>query len=160
MIKKFVIPILILLSLIVIQLVLIPLISISNVEPNIVLIYLILYSLKYGQQLGMLLAFFIGFMFDIASGGLMGSGMFSFTLASFIAGYFYKEEFSDVLQNVKSFILIIFISALVFFTLYSVLGSKDVAVLTKLSFIVYVLLSSAYTVLVSQIIYLIPRIRL
>jgi rod shape-determining protein MreD len=160
MINKFIIPIILFLILIVVQLVLIPLISIGGVAPNIVLVYLIFYSLKNGQKLGMLFGFFIGFMFDIASGGLIGSGMFAFTLATFIAGYFSKEDFTETIQNIKSYLVVVSISAIVFFTLYSVLGSMDVAILTKHNFVVSVLLSSAYTVLISQAIYLIPRFRL
>ena len=160
MIQKFIIPTILFLILIVIQLVIIPLVSIDTIAPNIVLIYLIIISLKYGQKLGMLFCFFIGLMFDIASGGLIGSGMFSFTLATFIAGYFYKEDFVDIIQNVKNYILIVSLSSIVFFTTYSVLGSLDVAVLTKYNFIVYVALSSAYTILISLLIYLFPRIKL
>lgn len=160
MIQKFIIPTILFLILIVIQLVIIPLVSIDTIAPNIVLIYLIIISLKYGQKLGMLFGFFIGLMFDIASGGLIGSGMFSFTLATFIAGYFYKEDFVDIIQNVKNYILIVSLSSIVFFTTYSVLGSLDVAVLTKYNFIVYVALSSAYTILISLLIYLFPRIKL
>lgn len=160
MVVKIIIPLIVSLVLILINLTLIPLISIANIVPNVVLIYLILYSVKNGQISGTLFSFFIGFLFDVASGGLIGSGMFSFTLVGFVAGYFYKEDYDEVFQNIKSFLFLIAISSLLYFSFYSILGISEIDKVNKFSFALYIVFSSIYTLVISLVIFVIPRNRL
>ncbi|MBU0475184.1 MAG: rod shape-determining protein MreD [Bacteroidetes bacterium] len=160
MINKIVFPILIALVLLPIQLVVIPLISISNIIPNIVLIYVLLYSFRYGQIAGTIFAFFIGILYDTASSSLLGSGMFSFTLAAFIAGYFYKEDFKDILLNIHIFIFALLLSSFIFFLFYSVLGTEGIIVESNFSFITFALFSSVYNIIFALSLYLIPRNKL
>lgn len=157
MINKIVLPLLVALILIPVQLVLIPLISINNVIPNILLIFILFYSLKHGQIAGTIFAFFIGLIYDLSSGGLIGSGMFSITLAAFIVGYFYKEDFKDILLNVEIFILALFLSSFLFFIFYSILGTEGIRIENQFSFIAFTLYSSAYTIVLALFVYLIPR---
>ncbi len=160
MISKIIIPILILLILTLLQLVVVPLISIDNVVPNIVLVYVLFYSLKNGQNAGTIFAFFMGFIYDLSSSGLIGSGMFSFTVAAFIAGYFFKEDFNDIVQNPKILILLFMLSSSLFFFFYSVLGSDGISIESQYSVILYSIFSALYTTLISLSIYLIPRNKL
>jgi len=117
---------LIFLILAVLQLTLVPLISVNTIIPDLVLIYVVIFALKHGQLKGTFFGFIIGFFFDIFSGGLLGSAMFAKTLAGFIAGYFYKDEFSEIFSNSILFTSIIFVSALVDSLFYSVLGSREI----------------------------------
>ena len=107
MLNRFIIPLLIASVLIAIQFFIVPFIAVEYISPNIVLIFVILYSLRYGQLSGTFFGFLVGFLFDVASAGLIGSGMFAFTLASFIAGYFYKEDYLEVIYNKKVFLSIV-----------------------------------------------------
>lgn len=157
MITKIVIPIIVGLVLTVVQLVAIPFISINGVVPNIVLIYLIFYSLKHGQIAGTFFAFFMGFMYDIASAGMIGSGMFSFTLAAFIAGYFYKEDIYEILQNRKIILMLFMLSSILFFFFYSIFGTDSIRIEDQYSYFIYALLSAFYTTLIALFVYLIPR---
>ncbi len=154
MILKILFPILISFILIAIQLVIIPLIAIYGVVPNVVLIYLLFYSLKKGQISGTIFAFFIGLFYDLASGGLIGSGMFAFTIASFISGYFYKDSFVEILKNIKIIILVFLLSSLMFFFFYSVLGNNEVILNNNFGYLMFSLLSAFYTSILALSIYI------
>lgn len=157
MLTKIIIPIFILLFLTLLQLVVIPLISINNVVPNIVLIYVLFYSLKHGQNAGTIFAFFMGLIYDLSSSVLIGSGMFSFTIAAFVAGYFYKDDLRELVQNPKVVILLIMISSVLFFFFYSVLGTVGISIESHYSYFLYSIFSALYTTLFALSIYLIPR---
>jgi len=160
MIKGIVLPIILVFILIPIQLVLVPFISIENVTPNIVLLYLLFYSLQHGQISGTIFAFFIGFLYDISSAGIIGSGMFSYTLAAFISGYFYKENFIEIIQNGKIIIISFMLSSFLFFLFYSILGTESITIENQYSFILFSLYSSLYSTLFALSIYLFPRNKL
>ncbi len=95
--KKYLLPVLIFVPLAAIQLTAIPFISFRGIFPDLILILVVYYSVKEGQIFGMFLGFSLGFLFDLISGGLIGSSMFAKTLAGFLSGYFYKEnDFSNL----------------------------------------------------------------
>jgi len=157
MLNRIIIPIFIALILIALQFIVIPFISVKFIIPNIVLIFVVLYTLRYGQISGSLFGFFIGFFFDIASAGFIGSGMFAFTLASFIAGYFHKEDYDEVIFSIKLFLPIMFLLSSLFFIIYSVLGMQSIEVQLNYSIIIYSLLCGFYTTVISLVIFLLPR---
>lgn len=154
MIRKIIYPVLISFVLIGVQLVVIPLISIKGIVPNVLLIYLILYSLKNGQIIGTLFAFVIGFVYDLSSGGLLGSGMFAFTISSFTAGYFYKDSFIEILKNTKIFIFLFLLSSILFFFSYSILGNNGVILDNQFGFFLFSILSALYNTLLAMFIYI------
>ena len=157
MLNRIVIPLIIASTLIAIQFIVVPFISVKFIIPNIVLIFAILYSIRFGQIRGTFFGFLVGFLFDIASGGFIGSGMFAFTLSSFIAGYFHKEDYLEVIYNTKLFILVIFLLSSLFFILYSVLGMQSIEVQQNYSFIVFSLLCGFYTTVISLTIFAFPK---
>ena len=112
--------------LVVLQLTLVPFVSVSGIIPDLILIYIVIFSLRFGQIKGTFFGFAAGFFFDLFSGGLLGSAMFAYTLAGFIAGYFYKDEFDEVFSNSFLFSSILFVAALINSFFYAVLGSVDV----------------------------------
>jgi len=103
MFKSFIVPIILFIPLAVLQLVFVPLITVQNIGPNLIIVLLVFLTLTNGQVYGTLLGFVLGFLLDIISGGIIGAYMFSFTLAGFIAGYFYNENKFDI--NTSSFVL-------------------------------------------------------
>jgi len=155
--NRFLIPTIIALILIAIQFFVIPFISIGSIIPNIVLIFVILYALRFGQISGTFFGFLVGFLFDIASAGFIGSGMFAFTLSAFIAGYFHKEDFLEVIYNLKIFLSLIFLLSTLFFLLYSVLGMQSIEIQQNSSFIIYSLLCGLYTTVISLSIFALPK---
>jgi rod shape-determining protein MreD len=121
-INKYIIPILIFIPIAVIQLTLVPLISINSIAPDLVVILLVFITLKNGQLYGTIMGFVFGLLFDLMSGGLLGSAMFAKTLAGFIAGYFYNE--SKIIENTNTvkIVFIVLIIAIIDSSIYSLLA--------------------------------------
>ena len=143
------IPVIIFIPLAILQLTIIPLISIDHVGPDLILILLVYFTLLYGQVYGTVLGFSLGLLFDIFSGGLLGSAMFAKTLAGFIAGYFYNEN--KVEQNLGSlyFLMIIFLCATIDSFAYSVLAYTGTGLNTIYLIFEMSILPGAYTAILS-----------
>ena len=157
MLNRIIIPAIIALLLIALQFTIIPVISVKFIIPNIVLIFVVLYTLKFGQINGTLYGFLVGVVFDFASAGFIGSGMFAFTLSSFVAGYFYKEDYLEVLNNLKVFLPLMLFLSILFFLLYSVLGMQTIEVEQNYSFILYAVLCGFYTTIISLALFILPK---
>jgi len=121
----YLIPFLIFLPLLILQLTVIPFFAIDNVVPDLTIILLVILAIRRGQIQGTIYGFLFGLLLDIFTGGLIGSAMFSKTLAGFIAGYFYSEnpEESTVLDF--KFISIVFLCASIDSFFYSILGTSE-----------------------------------
>lgn len=104
-----------------IQVTLLPLISIKSVGPDLIIILLVYYTLQFGQFYGTLAGFILGFLFDLISGSLLGGFMFSKTITGFLIGYIYNENKIEEYIYSYWFVLIVFIAALVDSLIYSML---------------------------------------
>ena len=121
MIKNLIIPILFFIPLALLQLTVIPFISYQNISPDLLIILVVYFTLLRGQLFGTILGFIVGILFDLASGGLLGSTAFAYTLSAFITGYFYNEK--KITPNLTSlnFSLIVLLAATLAIFLISVL---------------------------------------
>jgi len=90
--------------LVIIQITLIPFLSYRQIAPDLILILLVFFTLSAGQLKGTIMGFTLGLLFDIISGGVIGSAAFSKTLCGFLTGYFYNENKMDF--NLKSFLFL------------------------------------------------------
>lgn len=99
--RKLLLPALLYMPFAAAQLLLAPVISFDFIVPNFLVILITYYGVRYGHIFGSLFGFFGGLIFDLISGGMVGSYMFTFTLAGFIAGYFYREEEYSHLHSFK-----------------------------------------------------------
>jgi rod shape-determining protein MreD len=140
-------PVLFFIPIAILQLVVIPLISIYNITPNLILILIVYYTLREGQIFGTILGFVLGFFLDLISGGLIGAFMFSFTISAFIAGYFYSENKMDINLASYFFLLIVFISACINSFLYARISNSASNVSLLLLMIEEGLLPGLYTTL-------------
>jgi rod shape-determining protein MreD len=147
MLMNYLKPVLFFIPLAIIQLVVIPLISIYNITPNLVLILIVYYTLKDGQIFGTILGFVLGLLLDLFSGGLIGAFMFSFTISAFLAGYFYSENKMDTNLATYFFLLIVFISACVNSFLFARISNSTSNVSLLLLLIEEGLLPGLYTTL-------------
>jgi rod shape-determining protein MreD len=147
MLMNYLKPVLFFIPLAIIQLVVIPLISIYNITPNLVLILIVYYTLKDGQVFGTILGFILGLLLDLFSGGLIGAFMFSFTISAFLAGYFYSENKMDTNLATYFFLLIVFISACVNSFLFARISNSTSNVSLLLLLIEEGLLPGLYTTL-------------
>lgn len=124
MIWNFLKPVLIFVPLAVIQLVILPLVSIDGISPNVIVILICYFTLKYGQVYGTFLGFILGFLFDLVSGSLIGAFMFSFTITGFLAGYFFNENKVELNIATYAFLIIVALCATVNSFLYTLISSS------------------------------------
>lgn len=121
MIKKFIKPVLIFIPLALLQLTIVPFISYQNISPDLLIILIVYYTLLNGRLFGTVLGFILGIIFDLVSGGLLGSTAFAYTLSAFITGYFYNEKKIHSNLNSLIFSLLVLLAASIEIFLISVL---------------------------------------
>lgn len=126
MIRIYVNAILIFLPLAVLQVTIIPFISYRQITPDLILIPLVFYTLRTGQLQGTILGFVYGLLFDIISGGVIGSAMFAKTVSGFITGYFYNEN--KIEYNITTFVFmyIILLAGSIDSILYSFFSTTEI----------------------------------
>lgn len=157
--NKYIVPVIIFIPIAIIQLTLVPLISIESVAPDLVTILLVYFTLKNGQMYGTILGFVFGLLFDLMSGGLLGSAMFAKTLAGFITGYFYNE--SKIVENTNSIkiVYIVLVASIFDSSIYSLLALPETVV--SISSVIFEegLLPALYTSMLSLTIVLFSPFR-
>lgn len=122
---NFIKPLILFIPLAAIQLVLVPLISVINITPDLIVILVVYFTLLNGQIYGTLLGFIAGFIFDLISGGLLGASMFALTVSGFVAGYFYNENKIEINTVTFLFIIILFLCGTVNSFLYSSVANDN-----------------------------------
>lgn len=158
--SNYIISILIFIPVLIIQSTVIPLISIGEVIPDLILILLVYYSITEGQIYGTVLGFIYGLCFDFVTGSLLGSAMIAKTVAGFVAGYFSSENKVDIYLMFFNFGLIVFLAALVDQIIYSFFSAFDFSTNLFLIFFQNAFLPAFYTALLSMIIIIfIPKRR-
>lgn len=145
-------PLLFFIPIILIQLIIVPLIAIYEIAPQLILVLLVYYTLIGGQIYGMVLGFIVGFLFDLFSGGVLGSSALAMTISMFILGYFYNEN--RVHENITTYFFLIYLlfAGLIYFLIYSEVGNFNAD--TKLRVILFegTLLPAIYTTLFGLIV--------
>ncbi|KUG26796.1 rod shape-determining protein mred [hydrocarbon metagenome] len=111
--KEYIIYFTIFIPILVLQLSVVPLVSIDYFAPDLIIILLVYFTLINGQLSGMVAGAVSGLFFDLFSGNLLGLAMFSKTIAAFSAGYFYNENKIESNTGVLNFALIVFLSAFI-----------------------------------------------
>ncbi len=107
--RNYIISFLIFFPILLVQILFVPFFSLGTLSPDLIMLLIVFYSLKNGQIFGMIAGFIFGFFFDISSGGMLGSSMFSYTLSGFVAGIFYNEnKFYYYLKSLFFAVIVIF----------------------------------------------------
>ncbi len=104
---RYILPILFFIPIAIIQIVIVPYLSLDFIVPDLIIILLLFFTLQNSQLYGTALGFILGLLFDFVSGSLIGIHMLAYTLSGFIAGYFYNEN--RIVSNIYSgeFLLIV-----------------------------------------------------
>jgi len=153
---KYIIPLLIFIPVVLIQLTVIPFISIQETVPDLLLIAVVYFSIAYGQIFGTITGASYGLVYDLISGNLVGSTMLSKTVAGFIAGYFSGETKRDQYLYTYSFSMVVFISALIDSVIFSFFSVIDFNTNFLQALFNYSLMPSIYTSIVSILVVIIP----
>jgi rod shape-determining protein MreD len=115
-----------LLILSIVQLSIVPLISIGSVIPDLIIILVVSFSLRYGQFYGTIFGSISGLLFDLISGGVFGSAMFAKTISGFVAGFFYNKNKIDYNTSTMFLLLIVFISSTINSFFYLLISSSEI----------------------------------
>jgi rod shape-determining protein MreD len=81
--------------------------SISEIVPDILLVWIVYIAIREGQIAGMTAGFLLGLSIDLLSGpdGMTGLSALTKTVAGFLAGYFYNEN--KILQTLGGYQFIV-----------------------------------------------------
>lgn len=149
MVNKLLIPVLLFIPIALVQMLVVPLISLDYIAPDLIIILLVFYSIKHGQSYGTVLGFSFGIVYDLISGGLIGSSAFAKTAAGFTAGYFHDENEIEADLNTFKFVSIVFLCDVINSFFVGLLGSMEIKF--SLSFLLFEvsLLPAIYTAVLS-----------
>lgn len=153
---KYIIPLFIFIPVALIQLTVIPFVSIQGVLPDLLLIGVVYFSIAYGQIYGTITGASYGLVYDLISGNLVGSNMLSKTVAGFVAGYFSGETKRDNYLYTYSFSIVVFMSALIDAMIFSFFSVIDFNTNFLMALLNHALLPSIYTSLVSILVVIVP----
>ncbi len=135
-----------------IQITVVPLLSINTVIPDLILILLVYYSITEGQIYGSVLGFIYGLLFDIITGSLIGSTMIAKTIAGFTAGYFSSENKRDQYLIPYNFALIVLLCAVIDSTINAFFSSIEFNSNIFLLFFEHSLLPAIYSAAIALMI--------
>ena len=135
-----------------IQITVIPFLSIGSVIPDLILILLVYFSITQGQIYGSVLGFIYGLLFDIITGSLIGSTMIAKTIAGFTAGYFSSENKKEQYLVAYNFALIVLLCAIIDSTINAFFSSIELNSSIFLLFFEHSLLPAIYSAAISLMI--------
>lgn len=154
------IPFLLLIPVLILQMILVPFLSFNGINPDLILILLVFYTIKNNQLYGTITGFIIGGICDLAFGTILGSTMIAKTFSGFISGYFSSENKRDSYLTPLNFSLIIFLVGIIDNSIFSFFSSFDLSENFISSLATNTIMSSVYTAIISIfIIIAIPKRR-
>ncbi len=149
---QYILSIILFFPVLLIQITVVPLLSISSVIPDFILILLVYYSITEGQIYGSVLGFIYGLLFDIITGSLIGSTMIAKILAGFTAGYFSSENKSDQYLIPYNFALIVLLSGIIDSTVNTFFSSVEFNANIIFIFFEHALLPAIYSAAIALMI--------
>lgn len=153
---KYFIPLLVFIPVALIQLTVIPFISIQEVVPDLLLIAVVYFSIAYGQIYGTVTGASYGLLYDMISGHLLGSTMLAKTVAGFLSGYFSGETKREKYLYTYSFTIVVFVSALIDSLIFSFFSVIDFNTNFLQALFNHALMPSIYTSIVSILVVIVP----
>jgi len=144
---------LILIVLVIIQKTLIPFISLVDVTPDVLLIFVVIVALREGQIAGTVFGFVVGFVIDIVSGEFLGLSALTKTIAGFTAGYFYNEMNPLQILGTYTFFVVIAVAAVVHNIIHYAILFQGLPVSVTEVIVKFVIGSTFYTVVISLIMF-------
>lgn len=124
-------------------------VAIGSIIPNLIIILVVSFTLRHGQFLGTIFGSFSGLVFDLISGGAIGTAMFATTISAFIAGYFYSENKVEYNTETMIFLLFVFISASIKSFFYLLLTASEIKLTASHLILEQGILPGVYTTLIA-----------
>ena len=155
------IPFLFLVPVLILQVSIIPFLSLNGISPDLVLILLVFYTIRNNQMYGTITGFIFGGISDLVFGTILGSSMIAKTVSGFIAGYFSSENKRDEYLTPINFGLIIFLIGIIDNSIFAFFSSFDLSENFISSLLTNTILKSVYTSVLSILmIIVIPKRRM
>jgi len=145
-------PVVLLIPVLLFQVLIVPYIELNGIVPDLVLMLLVYYTLQHGQLYGTVLGFVFGAVTDLSTGSILGSTMFTKTLAAFIAGYFYNENQIGTLVKSPMFLVIVFLSSLVNSIAFSLIANFDISINLFMLIFEQGILPALYTTVIASLV--------
>ena len=124
-------------------------VAIGSIIPNLLIILVVSFTLRHGQFLGTIFGSFAGLIFDLISGGALGTAMFATTISAFIAGYFYSENKIEYNTETMIFLLFVFIAASIKSFFYLLLTASEIKLTASHLILEQGILPGVYTTLIA-----------
>lgn len=122
-----ILPIVYFIPVLLVQVLIVPYFELNGIVPDLILILIVFYTLRYGQLYGIILGFILGGILDFSTGSILGSSMFTKTLSAFIAGYFYHENLVANVIKSPQFLGAVFLASIVNAISFSLITNFDIS---------------------------------
>jgi rod shape-determining protein MreD len=132
------------------QMTLIPLLSIKDLYPDLLLIGVIITGIRHGATPAILAGFLVGLLQDAAVTQLYGLSSLSKSVAGFVAGYFSREK---VKYNLQVTLGVVLVTSLVHNIIYQTIYYFDSGIGLLLLVFRYILPISIYTLALAAIVH-------
>ena len=99
----------------------IPFAAISNIVPDVLLVWTVYIAIMLGQIPATVAGFAIGLTIDLVSGHFIGLSALSKTVAGFFAGYFFNENKIDYTLGSYQFLIVVGLSSILHNVIYFVI---------------------------------------
>jgi len=93
--------------LVVLQATFIPLVSINDVVPDVLMLWVVFNGIRRGQIEGVTGGFFVGLLQDLVTTQFFGLAALSKSIAGFVAGYFFNENKTALTLGTYRYLLIL-----------------------------------------------------
>jgi rod shape-determining protein MreD len=103
------------------QTTIIPFAAITNIVPDVLLIWTVYIAIRLGQIPATVAGFIIGLTIDLVSGHFIGLSALSKTVAGFFAGYFFNENKIDYTLGSYQFLIVVGLSSVIHNVIYFVI---------------------------------------
>ncbi|MEK9139380.1 MAG: rod shape-determining protein MreD [Bacteroidota bacterium] len=130
---------------------LIKFLSIANIVPDILIIWIVYIAIREGQVAGTTAGFLVGLVMSLmgTTGSMLGLAALTKTFAGFIAGYFYNENKIYNTLGGYQFIVLVALASLVHNTIYFVIFLQGSGMSWSESVLYYGVPTTAYTAAVA-----------
>ncbi len=100
------------------------LVTLEEITPDILAIWVVYLALSEGQMNATIWGFAIGLTFDLVTGNFIGLSALTKTMTGFVAGYFFNETRTRLTLGSYRFLLIVLLASLIQDTAYFIIFTR------------------------------------
>ncbi|MBI5216945.1 MAG: rod shape-determining protein MreD [Ignavibacteriae bacterium] len=123
--------------------------SVADIAPDLLAIFIVYLAVKEGQLSGTMWGFLVGLGIDMMAGSFIGLSALTKTFGGFIAGYFHEEGQNKFTLGSYRFLIVVFLSSFAQNILYFLLFTRGSDIGLVSAIVEYGVTTTLYTTLVS-----------